>query len=634
MRTIIDSNSPASVNRYLKLFDMANEALAEQGLTPVDPATGEPLIISTLEQYFTCIKDLWDMGRKEFVYLLPLDEDFFEIDVNSRTITVPRAFSKGVGVQSDVIAETLLFKIPRYVDAKDLNDVDNIWVQWEFGSSNNVIDEGYSKVSWRYINYDPNYLVFAWPLTGRVTKNYGTLKFAIRFEGKKSEDSAIYYSLNTLSASVIVNPALKAEMDYSEPYDSAESLFEKAVQNSQETSKPSDVAISAPTFRASDGARPLPAKAYLVNGALEVSAAAIVKDTGNLSYSWYLPEAADEASVIAETTYVVTKDLTRVNYKRYYTKSESNGITAFSLYSGEIAGGKGEGNVDVYEMVARLAIDVTSDGPIVGEYALDATNRQGWSSATASKNGETQLVEIPGPQLPVFEKDLPATGTFIAVPEEGEAEKVELDVDLILEDLTGILSQDGKQVDNPVIEYKWEKTVDNSNWYPVPSSNGNSISATVAELEEYLIEQGYEDIPADVYDLPGWYKMSVSSTLNRATTEPVASTICKVTRDPIQPVFEPVDSRTSVPSGTTISMDVKVANIAEFQNELKSDKLTYQWYGENHTLIEGASGQVGVIGEISYSTTFLGGTVSYQCEVTNELNGKSVSAVSGAFIWM
>lgn len=635
MRTIIDSSSPASVNRYLKLFEMANEALAEKGLTPVDPSTGEPLVITTIEQYFTCIKDLWDMGRKEFVYLLPLDETFFEIDVNTRTISIPREFAKGVGVQSDVIAETLLFKIPRYVDAKDLNDVDNIWVQWEFSHGNTIVDEGYSKVEWRYINYDPNYLIFAWPLTGRVTKNYGNLKFSIRFEGKKSEGSLIYYSLNTLSASVIINPALKADMNYSEEYDSADNLFENAIQNSQETSRPAETEISIPTFRAVDGGKPLVETAYLANGALDLTASAIVKDSGNLSYVWYLAEDADQNSVVTGTAYIETVDYSRLDYKRYYSKIENGESLAYTLYDGTIVNGKDTDGNAVYEMVARLTVDATTSGQIVGEYALDAINRQGWSSAAASKNNELQKVVIPGPQPVEIETDLAETGTLVSVVDE--TEYVDLAVVLKVEDLTGIKNAAGVQVDNPVVDYKWEKSIDKLNWYPVPAKSEteqNAVYTTAAELDAYLTETGYEDIDAAIADLPGWYKLTVTSTLNRKTTDPISTKISKVTRMPIEPVLKPVeDVSENLTAGSAINLEVSVENMEALSGELASEKLTYQWYTTDGEIIEGESGIVDASGKITYATTFAGASTGYQCKVINELNGKTAEKFSGAFIF-
>jgi len=51
---------------------------------------------------------------------LPLDEEKFFIDGNSRKIAVPQAFTKnGVGVQGDHYAEYIYFEIDRYFENID-----------------------------------------------------------------------------------------------------------------------------------------------------------------------------------------------------------------------------------------------------------------------------------------------------------------------------------------------------------------------------------------------------------------------------------------------------------------------------------------------------------------------------------
>ena len=88
-----------------------------------------------------------------------MDEETFDIDANSRTITVPPSFKHGVGVKGDQVAEIIYFKIDRYFDATDLN-TQNIYIEWENAKG----EQGLSKEYVRDITTDPDHIIFGWPL--------------------------------------------------------------------------------------------------------------------------------------------------------------------------------------------------------------------------------------------------------------------------------------------------------------------------------------------------------------------------------------------------------------------------------------------------------------------------------------
>ena len=97
--------------KYTKLFEAASAELTKANKWDVanDANKGQ---ITSLKQYFHYIADLAQIDTKYTV--LPVDEDVFEIDANTREIAVPSSFRKnGVGVQNDHIAEILYFKIDR-----------------------------------------------------------------------------------------------------------------------------------------------------------------------------------------------------------------------------------------------------------------------------------------------------------------------------------------------------------------------------------------------------------------------------------------------------------------------------------------------------------------------------------------
>ena len=86
--------------KYEQLFADANKILGEN-------------TISSLEDYFSNIEFLMDESPK-FVRL-PVDEDFFAVDLNTRKITIPSSFKTvGLGVQGDKFAEVIYFKVDRY----------------------------------------------------------------------------------------------------------------------------------------------------------------------------------------------------------------------------------------------------------------------------------------------------------------------------------------------------------------------------------------------------------------------------------------------------------------------------------------------------------------------------------------
>ena len=82
----------ASLSAYRKLFETATKDLKEKNV--VDSSFTK---IESLSEYFEYIKDL---AKIDPIYTrLPLDEEVFEIDANTRAITVPKSFqNNGISV--------------------------------------------------------------------------------------------------------------------------------------------------------------------------------------------------------------------------------------------------------------------------------------------------------------------------------------------------------------------------------------------------------------------------------------------------------------------------------------------------------------------------------------------------------
>ena len=212
-------------NEYYRWDAETKEYVYASEAAPIDGETYyKAEDISSLNEYFSYIKDLATIDPLYTV--LPLDEDVFDIDLNTRKIEIPKHFKEnGVSVQGDEIAEVVYFKVNRFFDAQDLAykidkdefnldgqpvvpDRMQIYIQWrssQTGEDGKLI-EGVS-VPWVVdLTTYPNHILFGWPISSKITGKEGTIDFAIRFF--KFKDNQVVYSLSTLTHSVSVKPSL------------------------------------------------------------------------------------------------------------------------------------------------------------------------------------------------------------------------------------------------------------------------------------------------------------------------------------------------------------------------------------------------------------------------------------------
>jgi len=156
--------------------------------------------INNVEGFFGNILEISALDKK---YLrLPLDEPLFDIDANSRKITVPDTFrSNGLSVQGDHLAETVFFKIDRYFDYMDLNNTD-ITINWKMGAETGKTDKFTMST-----DVEPGSLVFGWPVNNVITQRSGSLTFAVEF-CRKDNQGNVLYDFNTLAASITIKEGL------------------------------------------------------------------------------------------------------------------------------------------------------------------------------------------------------------------------------------------------------------------------------------------------------------------------------------------------------------------------------------------------------------------------------------------
>ena len=408
--------------------------------------------ITTLEEYFCYIKYLHsikDIGKRFTVLPLEDDENFFEIDANTRMIKVPNAFAKnGISVQGDEIAEILYFKVDRFFDMDDLGEKD-VYIEWRLPADGN--GERKQGVSIPYLidtGIEPGYVIIGWPLRSELTKIPGKIEFAVRFYSIPEDGpyaNRIMYSLSTLTASAEIKPSLnldlvKISLDGSalNSEDIIGTRLENSISKDDNTPDPKapefiEEIILPEGFIKLENEEEVPYDTYKVfltnkengiesDGLFAVQAK--VTDGGRLSYTWIKRDEKQEVvldydggrpSIFAE----VATGLALDTDKTYYGEPDERGnypeltfAEAEAIYS---EGGK------IYERKAEIILNCSGKN-VLGTYQARATNRLGRKTARAFSS----VVLIEGPEAPEITKDIVSGEETLVFDEEDYAIEVEV----------------------------------------------------------------------------------------------------------------------------------------------------------------------------------------------------------------
>lgn len=298
---MITSVTKKNIGLYRALFSKANAALELEGSDQ----------INTLEEYFINLEEL---AKKDLNFtILPADEEFFEINANTREIIIPEHVRRnGIAVQGDQAAEIVYFKINRFFDFTDLNNT-TIFIQWRRGEV-----QGVSNFWIKDIESNPDYLVFGWPLDNKITEEAGQLNFSIRFV-QFDDNKKIVFSMSTLEASAIVNstlnlPSEELVVDSNINQMIFDRLFYGKIENG---GSEGGLPTSAPEIIID-----LPSTTELENGERELIFQANSTDGRNIKeYQWF----CDNMSRDGKIEYVLTEDKEYIGSKTYYYKNK-NGI--------------------------------------------------------------------------------------------------------------------------------------------------------------------------------------------------------------------------------------------------------------------------------------------------------------------
>lgn len=505
--------------------------------------------------------DIAALGNENYL-LIPLDEKPFEIDANSRVVTVPADFAKCGAVRNDNLCEIATFRVARYYDFQDLADCE-IAIQW----TNALGEEGLSWAFGKDVAGEPGYIRFGWALTEAVTKNIGNVKFAVRFFRKTEGSNKFDYLLNTLPAVITVKDTLAVGEDAVEEKNVMD-LFQKVVINSQ---NPMYAQPAQPSFAAAAGGVDFGSNAQAAinndTNTLELTAMAVTKDNSNIEYEWlYCPSDVPDKVInltnnIGELTSIGhDTSAYRINNEHYVAVNpvpETKTLAkyyifkdgAYQLFNGEWNKEELEGKLFVKQ--TQLSFE-DGDYLVTGQYQVKATSKliEENNSPNSSEMTSNKVSILP-PNPIEIQEDLPQhifTG----------------------ESLQFVLAPDAR---NPEMSYAWKKKT---------SKEGNF--ETISDVEEFGYTPGQ----------PGWYQTTASAQLNR-TTLTKDSQVCFVSDHAITPKVKTYEysldggknwtelNENDViditdPAGYKIiwlKLTVNEDDLTEFNSD--KDNLTYRW---------------------------------------------------------
>ena len=630
--------------------------------------------ISSLNAYFSYIEALAKIDEKYVV--LPLTEDIFEINANTREITVPKHFKdNGISVQGDEISEILYFKIDRYFDAQDLNDREmNIYIQWRSSAldDNKQPVEGVSQAFWIDVETAPNYILFGWPISSEITKAAGEITFAVRFYKFNTITQHIDYSFSTLTQKVKIQPSLDFKIQNVIQHTDSNLILDDStalVINRLVNSDYNDASVQAGEpyfivnlnpFGAEVTPDPLTGDVELEfwlnrdNNFGESAVKVQANGDGKISYDWsYVTEKNPDTnisstSIIPSTNvFYKTSDTERWDgstpdkpVKTYYTINpddpEADEIVQGGPYYG--AGVVYTGTFDeedenypeygIWERFSEAKIQA------IGTYYVTVTNKV---QSNRVRIRSYKLI-VKRPATPTIINQLP---TKIALPENGTQEV--------------FVQANSEDKERSKFTYQWQvldanSTSENEVWNNVSenSSENDHYTFTDSELGIYkvIVTNNLNRLAADIYGTGG-----------EIATNSIESERIRVTKEASAPTYQ--KSRTNTSISAPESFEVIVSPDAS-ETRTDEDQILVAWYKYN----DDPSDQIDLQAELDaiedgsytrkeadrevqselplislenendgskYHPTEETGTGTYFCVITNVYNGSQKSVVCGPF---
>lgn len=614
MITYINSTN---ANKYSSLFSEAEEILANYWMAhgvKVEDRFGKkvdgvyPHGINSLDTYFSWIKDLVDIGTGTLEIdrgqdeegnkiidkvdydgmkftILPLDEDVFTIDANTRRITVPTSFANnGISVQSDEISEVIYFKVDRFYDATDLY-MQDIMIEWKAPNG----FSGYSVPTIKILDETANYVVFGWALSSKITSKAGNITFAVRFYQYDQELSKIKYSLSTLTQTAKIMPNIDLDVakllegstvpNYIAIKDSKNVIAER-LQNSS-TGNSGDKAVEPETKDEFFSVDPTNANApyvvvlQLADGsyAAHVTGTGYSSDAGIISYLWkkYTYDTGDRVQIKGSENPLSFSDAyTKFSLADAKKMHKATPELMFYTYQGI------DQNVPSYKVIAdiealtedttpevyRKDTKCTFDG--VGYYILAIQNRKG--SSTTTHNTDPFIVYPPC--VPTMDEKNGGTAFLDGKDEEKNIEvrysvNNKPDKDPAFVALTNDYTKYGYKDTNdadaaPSAKYAFDPAKETVSFAWYCKKLGESESTPITDASTAVLT------PADEGD----YFCRLAGQLNGKTSDPIDSKVWHVTYLPAHAVYS-VAGKAPADNG---DISIQTNKNLVFKDEVASDK--------------------------------------------------------------
>lgn len=572
--------------------------------------------IDSIEQYFKYLPTLIELGgataSDKYTRLhssgrrytvLPIDEGIFDINANTRIITVPNEFKNGISVQGDELAEVLYFRIDRFYDATDLDTAD-IYIQWKAA-------DGTTGVSTPWvvdIESQPNKIIFGWPISSAITGVAGNVEFAVRFYKTDGGDlSKLLYSFATLTQSAKVLNSLDFTLGddtYITEYGIDDKISSRIVTSKTHVVGQGEAAEplylynaeeDAADAKVGDGTDPTAKYAwydaenhitYIDLTGTEVDAltdtnreyealhvSAVSTDAGIISYKWtYLDidtglGTSDAAGTDGDVSgsklsieFFLTKDTAPVANKVYYQKDgNSDAYIPFDIAGLDSELEETPASKGLYEKFSQLKVYK------VGKYHATAYNRKARAN-TATLDSDTFIV--PMPIVPVISdpNNLNPDGNDYILYKGGDhGNTVTLSVN---PDNTETVNHTHKGV----LSYEWYHRNGNEGVpYVALENSPNSNELTLVF-----------DANKEAQEVEGYYKVKVTNTKNGESVN-VESKEARLSypAEPATLAYPINDEQTKVNFnnvdrlGDLIKVIVTPSWLAQWNI---SDRITYQWY--------------------------------------------------------
>lgn len=564
-------------------FDKAFAVLKAKGniLTSQEEELGRFL---NLDGYFAHMKDLIEVSPT--YVLIPSDEEPFEINANTRTISIPANFSKCAGVVGDDMCEIITFTVDRYFDYVDLATT-NICVQWNTKDGK----KGISHINLIDLETVPGKIRFGWPLTKELTEKAGQINFAVRFFSSQ-ENGAIVYVLNTLPTVISIKDSLNINKNDEAVIieNNVTNIFNAFIQNSNNPTYPTPAPISW-------GYPGLDLEQYgsidAINNTLVLRGQGVVADNGHVVYNWYFEDGNtkeeikvdtnDERFNIAEEYVLIDpRPTSRVGSEQYFKKEADEALGYTLITTKELP------DIDLYERITTLTIVDSERQDITGRYRIGAKNYIGADTVNITDDLVIQAMNSTTESFSKYCTVL--TPANLLFKENGNLKE-----NLFLKNGKGDLKiETDAGAGNPTVTYTWSFRGRDDKEFADLANKGTSLEVTT----------------------PGWYKAKIKSLLNRQEKE-LESEVCRVINDPAKPqlnsmeyirlaelnkdgdlaIWNQVSADTDMGQevasapGDTFALRVNT-NFDGINNLLDSDEIKYEWYVITPDMKEGSAGRL------------------------------------------